>query len=183
MFYRLSWTLSRMSEPANHSSKGQRFLDESLRWLGFLSRSAKYRIARGETAIAMQAKCFPNEGCQKGAQGRHPSSGNAFLELLAKELGRRKPRLPRAGIQTLLRSRNQKTVSDAEPTRALRHRLVGSDLRADRSSKAAHRKTRSPRRCHPACRARLLGPAANQRRDDCLNGQLFDPSDFVVANS
>jgi len=43
------------------------------------------------------------------------------------------------------------TVSDAEPTRALRQRLVGSDLRADRSSKAARRKRRSPRRCDPTC--------------------------------
>jgi hypothetical protein len=36
-----------------------------------------------------------------------------------------------------------------KPRRAFRQGSVGSDLRADRSSKAAHRKTRSPRRCDP----------------------------------
>jgi len=39
--------------------------------------------------------------------------------------------------------------------------LVGSDLRADRSSKAARRKTRSPRRCDPTSFAYDLGSGAD----------------------
>ena len=58
--------------------------------------------------------------------------------------------------------------SDAEPTRALCQSLVGSDLRADRSPKATHRKTRSPRRCDPTCPA-CSGQAAGHVRAASYN--------------
>jgi len=64
--------------------------------------------------------------------------------------------VPSIGASLLLwRSRNQ-TVSDAEPTRALCQSLVGSDLRADRSPKATHRETRSPRRSAPTSVTRRM---------------------------